>query len=196
MRPLATLVALEPRRDYDGSQLHPHFLRRAFGIGGDAAVAFRGASRVEGDALVDLEDREAGAFIASRDMVHVIVECFGADLPRMVLLQRVLAALAADEVRASLDPVRAATVRRSGDDVFVGAGKLSVSIATLSPVSGLVHFGVNVDDRDTPVLTAALGPLGIDPGRFAARLIEAFAAEVAGVVDALGKVAPAHGDGS
>ncbi len=193
MRTLATLVSFEPRRDYDGSQLRPHFLRQAFGLRGDAACAFRGAARVEGARLVDLEDRDAGDHIFSRDMVHVIVERFDPDLPRAALLQRLLSALCADRVRAALDPARAALVHREGDDVFVLDGKLTVSIATVSPVSGLIHLGVNVDDRDTPVKTAALGPLGIDPHAFAHGLLDDLAREVAGVADALTKVAPAHG---
>jgi hypothetical protein len=196
MRGLKTCVVFEPRLDYDGTQLRPHFLREAFGLKGDAAAAFRGACQVQGPALVDLEDRQAGAVIRSRDMVHVIVECFTPDLPRMVCLQRLLSALAADRVRAGLDPVRAATVRRRGDDVFVAHGKLSVSIATLSPVSALLHFAVNVDNRDTPVETSGLGPLGIDPLDFARGLLDDLRGEVDGIVEALGKVAPAHGEPS
>lgn len=190
MRPLTTRVALEPRVDYDGTQLRPHFLRHQFGLRGDAAVAFRGSCRVEIDALVDLADREAGAFIASRDMVHVIVEQFQPDLVRMILLQRLLTSLVAENVRSRLAPEVAARVRRQGDDVYVGSGKLTVSIATLSPVSGLIHLGVNVDDRDTPVPTAALGPLGIGPAEFASAVLSDLAAEIEGVADARSKVRP------
>lgn len=195
MRPLATLVSLAPRQDYDGTELRPHFLRTRFGVKGDAIVAFRGACSVVGRALVDLEDRLADDVIRSHDMIHFIVERFGADLPEMVFLQRLVAALAADRLRAGLDPARAATVRRDGDDVFVGDGKLSVSIATVSPVSGLVHFAVNIDDRDTPVRTAALGPLGFPPEAFASGLVSDVAREIDTVIDALCKVSPAHGDG-
>ena len=73
LRRLVTLVALLPRQDYDGRQLRPHFLRKRFGVHGDAAVAFRGACDVRGEALVDLADREDGLFIRSGDMLHVLV---------------------------------------------------------------------------------------------------------------------------
>ncbi|NRA96262.1 MAG: DUF366 family protein [Planctomycetes bacterium] len=190
MTTLQTLVALEPRLDYDGTQLRPHFVRGHFGLGGDAAVAFRGACHVEGEALVDLADREAGLHIHSRDMVHLMIELFGRPLDHMVLLQRLLASLVAERVRRDLAPDVAKDVRRTGDDVFVGDGKLTVSIATVSPVSGLIHLGVNVDDRDTPVSTAALGPLGIGVDGFARGLLDDLAAEMRGIGDALSKVQP------
>lgn len=190
MTTLETLVALEPRLDYDGTQLRPHFVRGQFGLRGDAAIAFRGACHVEGDALVDLADREAGLHIHSLDMVHLMVELFGRSLDHMILLQRLLASLVAERVRGELAPEAAKTVRRAGDDVFVGGGKLTVSIATVSPVSGLIHLGVNVDDRDTPVATAALGPLGIDVDGFARGLLDDLAAETRGIGDALSKVQP------
>ena len=76
-----------------------------------------------------------------------------------------------------------------------GTGSAPVTIVGTGG-SGLdQHFAVNVDDRDTPVRTAALSPLGIDPERFAKDLLAALAEEVSSVVDALGKVRPAHGAG-
>ena len=42
---------------------------------------------------------------------------------------------------------------RKGDDLFLGEGKLSVSIATASPVSTLIHLGVNEDASGAPVTT-------------------------------------------
>ena len=195
MRPLACALRLDPRVDYDGTQLRPHFLRETFGLDGDVAVAFRGACSVTGDALVDLADREAGLFIHSRDMIHLLVERFDADLPLAIALQRLLASQVADRIRERLAPPLAATVTRRGDDVFVGEGKLTVSIATVSPVSTLIHLGINVDDRDTPVPTAALGPLGIDPGEFSHNLLQAFAREVEDMIVARCKVRPAHAAG-
>jgi hypothetical protein len=129
-------------------------------------------------------------------MLHIMVERFDPDLERAVLLQRLLVALTADRIRGALAPDRAATVRRLGDDLFVGEGKLSVSVATLSPVSALIHLGLNIDDRGTPVRAAALGPLGIDPARLAADLLGDLAGELAGAAAALAKVAPAHPGGA
>lgn len=190
MTALQTVVSLEPRLDYDGTQLRPHFIRSQFGLRGDAAVAFRGACHVEGDALVDLADREAGLHIHSRDMIHILVERFGRSLDHMVLLQRLLTSIVADRIRIGLAPHAVASVRRSGDDVFVGEGKLTVSIATVSPVSGLIHLGVNVDDQETPVATAALDPLGVPVDAFARGVLDDLVAELGGIDDAMSKVQP------
>ena len=190
MSAVNTLVSLEPRLDYDGTQLRPHFIRHHFGLKGDAAVVFRGACHVTGEHLVDLEDREAGLFIRSDDMLHVLVELFGWPLGQMVALQRLLAACVADAVRGSVPPARTPKVRRAGDDVFVDDGKLTVSIATVSAVSGLIHLGVNVDDRNTPVPTAALDPLGIQVDAFASHVLEALDGELAGMRGAASKVEP------
>ncbi len=190
LRRLVTLVALEPRQDYDGRQLRPHFLRTRFGVHGDAVVAFRGACEVRGDALVDLADREGGLFIKSGDMLHVLVERFDTDLVRAVLIQRLLASRCADRVRnATTEPVV-----RKGDDVYVGGRKLNVSIATVSPVSTLVHFGVNIDAALAPVAAIGLKDLGLDPLRFAEGLLSDLDSELEAVALAASKVAPAHGE--
>jgi hypothetical protein len=173
---------------YDGSELRPHFLRTKFGLKGDGVAIFRGPCHVD-DQLVDLEDREKGAFIHSRDMLHLIAELFQVDLPSMVLLQRLTASLIADRVRASLDPMSPSVVRR-GDDVYVGNGKLTVSIATVSPVSALMHFGINIDTRDTPVETSGLAPLGIDEQEFAEGLLSDLQAEIRAIIGAACKVRP------
>lgn len=190
LRRLVTLVSLLPRQDYDGRQLRPHFLRKRFGVHGDAAVAFRGACDVRGEALVDLADREDGLFIRSGDMLHVLVERFDTDLVRAVLIQRLLAARCADRVRAATTD----SVVRKGDDVYVGGRKLNVSIATVSPVSTLVHFGVNIDATGAPVDAVGLRDLGLDPAAFAAGLLSDLDAELEAVALAASKVAPAHGD--
>jgi uncharacterized protein len=192
LRRLLRAVVLDPRQDYDGTQLRPHFLRARFGLKGDAVAAFRGRCEVRGGALVDLADREAGAFILSPDMLHVMIERFETDLVRGVLIQRLLAARCADRVRrATSQPVE-----RKGDDVYVAGRKLNVSIATLSPVSTLVHFGVNVDATGAPVAAIGLKDLGIDVAAFAAGLLDDLDAELEGVADAASKVAPAHGGGA
>ncbi len=190
MRSLSVRVASEVRQDYDGTPLAPHWIRRRFGLKGDAAVAFIGACEVRGERLVDLEDREAGDFIYSPEMVHVLVECFGADLARMIFIQRLLASHAADLVR---EATGRADVRRSGDDVYLGDAKLSVSIATLSPLSGLVHFGVNVRSEGAPVRAIGLAEIDMAPVAFAQALLARFSGEIDSIIDALGKVRPAHG---
>lgn len=189
MRRLARQVALEPRQPYDGSQLRPHFLRGRFGIANDAAVVFRGPADVQGAALVDLVDRGMKHVIKSADMLHLIVERFTVDLTEGILVQRLIASIVAEQVRTRA-PGR--KVRRSGDDVRVDDRKLTVSIATVSPVSTLIHFGVNVDPAGAPVPAVGLAELGIDPKAFAVELLDLLDAELEGVAEARSKVAPAH----
>jgi hypothetical protein len=57
-------------------------------------------------------------------------------------------------------------------------GKLSVSIATASPVSTLIHTGFNIETEGTPVPTAGLAEQGVDIPAFAAEVLRRYAAEV------------------
>jgi len=48
------------------------------------------------------------------------------------------------------------TVRR-GDDIYVNGRKLSISIATVSPVSVKIHIGINVEAKGIPKGVDAIG---------------------------------------
>jgi uncharacterized protein len=171
---------------YDGSQLRAHWILRHTGLSGDSAVAFRGPCDVAAEEMADLEDLLDGPGIAGSDMVHFLVEVFDdGDLLRAVYRQRLFTALAFDTLRA-LAP--AAPLRRTGDDLFVDTGKLSISIATRSLVSTLIHFAVNVSNAGTPVETASLEDLGVDPRMFAETLLSALVAEEQSIAGARGKV--------
>ena len=176
--------ALDRRLDYDGSQLASLFAYREAGVAGDSVVSFRGACRVTDETMVDVEDHRAGATIAADDMLHFIAERFDERLEAMVLRQRLFGRIVADLVEARAD----VEVDVRGDDLFVGDGKLSISVATASPVSALFHFGVNVDRAGTPVETAALNDLSIEPDELAAAALEAWAAECDDVAFAARKV--------
>lgn len=161
------------RLDYDGSQLRPHWILRTTGIVGDAIVAFRGACRLPLAEFADLEDAIAEARIEGDDMVHFVLERFDdGDLDRATVRQRLLAARTLEVVR-ELSGARSARarLRREGDDLFAGVGKLSISVATKSPVSSLIHLGVNVTTAGTPVRTASLAVLGVDPTVFAREVL-------------------------
>ncbi len=169
------------RIDYDGTQIHSLWAYRTFGIQGDSIVAFQGACDVAPERMVDLEDVRAGARIAGEAMLHFIVEHFDRDLEKAVLRQRLLAALVRDALGGD--------VRREGDDLFLGPGKLSISIATLTPVSSKIHFGINVRRAEgVGVETRALADLGAEPEALARRILERYAAEQAGVLDARTRV--------
>ena len=171
--------------DYDGSQLAAHWLLQRFAVVGDAIVGFRGRCDVAEAEIADLVDID-GPGIRGDDMVHFVWECFGErDLLLAVHRQRLLAAQAAEVLRR-LAP--AAEVARDGDDLFVGQGKLSISIATVTPVSALIHFAVNASPGGAPVQTATLAELGVDPDAFGPAVIAAVGAEQASIAAARAQV--------
>ena len=174
-------------RLYDGTQLRGGFARE-MGIVGESLVAFTGPCRVEGEALVDLEDRDAGERIIAARMLHIIVEHPGADLEVTTLRQRLLVECA----RVGAEEMSSPSVRlaRSGDDIYLGDGKLSVSVATTSPHSGLIHLGINIDPSGAPVKTASLGELGVDPVAFAREVARRYNDELEMVRKACAKVRP------
>jgi hypothetical protein len=176
---------LDDRLTYDGTQLAAHWILARTGLCGDALVAFRGPCRVPREQIADLADVD-GPGIAGDDMVHCIWECFTApDLLLAVHRQRLLAATAAELLR-ELAP--GAAVARRGDDLFVGEGKLSISVAAPSGVSSLIHFAVNATPGGAPLQVATLRELGVEPRAFAARLLQAVADEQRTIDEARGKV--------
>lgn len=171
----------EGRIDYDGAQIHSLWAYRTFGVQGDSIVAFAGGCEVPFSNMVDLEDVRAKSRIASPFMLHFIVEHFDLDLEKAVLRQRVLAVVAKDLLPAG--------VTREGDDLFVSGGKLSISIATLTPVSSKIHFGINIERaKDVGVETRSLRDLGVEPTSYARAVMERFAREMDGVLDARTRV--------
>lgn len=171
-------------RAYTGRELRSHFAFDEFALVGDSAVAWIGPCRVDVGELVDLVDARAGAFIASPSMVHLIVEHFGVALVEAVLRQRLLARLAGDLLRES----GVADVKVKGNDLFAAGRKASVSVATLSPTSALVHFAINVRTDGTPIPTWGLAEGAIAPERFARELLGRYAAELVDIHRAAAKV--------
>lgn len=180
---------LETVINYDGTQLCSGWIGRMAGLKGDAIVAFCGRANVPVENMVDLEDVAANAPIFSEAMLHFIVEIFDRDLEKMVLRQRLLMAIIETELKK---PPVCAKINRRGDDLFDGAAKLSVSIATCSPVSALIHTGLNISSRNTPLLTKGLADYDIDPKGLALKVMARFADELAGIVHATGKVRPVN----
>jgi hypothetical protein len=167
------------------TELYGHFALKNFGVAGDAIVAFVGPCDVPTENLVDLGDRRAGAKIVAARMLHFVVEHFGLALAEAIWRQRLLAAIILEEVRRRAPQ---APLRREGDDVYAGDGKLTVSIATSSPTSAIIHFGVNVDGTGAPVEVSDLGRLGVDAEELAAAVMSRYVDEVERFVEALGKV--------
>lgn len=183
-----TTRRLGERVDYDGAALRAHWILRTTGIVGDALVAFRGACDVSDAEMADLEDL-GGPGIAGADMLHFLLERFDeASLEAGVLRQRLFAVLVG-ECLAELGAV----VRRDGDDLFAAPDggaerKLSISIATRSPVSSLMHFAVNVTTDAVPVPACGLIELGVEPDALADAVLARYVAEERGILLARAKV--------
>lgn len=172
------------RLAYDGSQLASHFALKQFGVKGDSLVAFTGSMEIAPQRMADLEDVLDHQEIRSPLMLHFIAEFFATDLQVTILRQRLLARLAADRLRAE----SGAGLRVEGDDLYLDDRKLSVSIAAPSPVSTMIHFGLNIETQGVPVPAVGLAELGVDPERFAERLGRDFIDELASLNWALSKV--------
>jgi hypothetical protein len=166
---------------YTGAQLRSSWIAEMAGLSGGAAVAFLGPCEVALEHMVDLVDLEAGARISSPRMLHVIAEHPGVELNEITVRQRMLMAIAGEILNEHLGEM---LIRRRGDDLFLSGRKLSVSVATVSPRSGLIHAGFNLDGEGAPVPAVGLDELGVTPRDFAERLLGAYAAEVAGALRA------------
>lgn len=172
---------------YDGSQLRSGWIAEIAGLTGDAAIAFTGPCDVSFEHMVDRVDLEAGARIYSPRMLHVIIEHPGLDLGHITTRQRLLMAIALEVVHGAMGEV---LLRRDGDDLYLRARKLSISVATVSPHSGLIHAGFNYRGEGAPVPAIGLEELGVDPQEFAAHLLRRYAAEIEGSDAAAAKVKP------
>lgn len=141
---------------YTGRELRSGWVEERTGLGGDAAAVFFGRCSVATEDLVDLDDKRAGNTIESAEMAHVLVEHPGCPLGACVLRQRLLVCLLCEILhRRGVEP------SRSGDDVYLGQKKLTVSIAAPSPRSSLIHLGINVRAQGAPVPAVGLEELGI-----------------------------------
>jgi len=160
---------------YTGHQLRSHWIFDTFGLLGDAVVAFVGPCRVELSEMVDRVDVAAREPIEAARMLHLIAEHFDRDLTRAVLRQRLLMAMIAEQLA---EHERVPRLRREGDDLYANDRKLSVSIATISPVSTLIHVGLNVDPTGAPVAAVGLEEWGVDAVELARELLTAYAAEM------------------
>ena len=172
---------------YSGEQLRSHWAYRTFDLLGDSVVAFIGPCDVKIEHMKDVEDLKASSRIYSERMLHFIVEHFDADLDRAVLRQRLLIALMGETLNRRLGAPR---VQRRGSDLYDGDRKLTVSVATTSPVSALIHAGINISSRNTPVPTRGLEDYAIEVKEFAEDILAAYAEECRSAQKARCKVRP------
>jgi hypothetical protein len=176
---------LDERITYTGRELTSHWAFRRFNLLGDSIVAFVGPCDVPIDRMADLEDVKSNAPIRSDEMLHFIVEHFGDELETTVLRQRLLICLMAEQLHTAAGGKE---IVRRGDDLYRGDEKLSVSIAVKSPVSCMIHAGLNVVRRGTPVKAVGLTDLGVDPRPFGEEVIGRYLEECEGIFMARCKV--------
>lgn len=162
---------------YDGSQIAPLWAYNS-GIKGDSIVVFHGAMDVSFENMKDLEDEKAGKTIKGDDLIHIIVERFDspASMRLAYYMQRLLIVCVRDVLAA-----HGIQTKRNGDDLFVGDGKLTVSIASAGVSSEKVHCGINITTKGTPpeVKTAALSDFGIKDWKpVAQEIAETFVHEI------------------
>lgn len=192
---LVTRFFSEPR-PYTGVELRPHFLLSELGLRGSAIGAFVGPCRVATEHLVDWEDRLAADRIEAKQMVHFIGEFFGMGLREGVQFQRLMMSILGDSfaqvgIRSGARAeIQASPVSRSGDDLFCKERKMSVSIVTASPVSILLHTGINVDPAGAPVPAIGLTEMGVDPQVWVPQVLESIVEEWEGMEWACAKVRP------
>lgn len=170
---------------YDGTQLSSHFAYKNFGMLGDSIVAFTGPCDVKSSHMVDLEDATRQLFIFSQNMLHFIIEHFDFDLTTTIALQRLFITNLIDTLTTHKPELK---LNRSGNDIYDGTFKLSVSIATASPVSTLIHTGINICSNNTPVPARGLDDYKIAPHEFAPDVLKRYTDEVAGIRKARAKV--------
>ena len=180
---------LEKSEKYDGSQLRPLFCYLEHGLLGNACVSWAGACEVSFDHMVDGEDLLQNAAIRGSEMVHFIAEIFETNLMSGVALQRLFANIVR-EVLVDMGAARAREILREGDDLYLDKNKLSISIATKSTNSVLIHFAVNISNKGTPVPTLSLQDLKVEPEGFARKVLAAFGSEFESIQTACWKVKP------
>lgn len=179
------IISADREIKYEGWQLAPHWIYKTFHILGDAIVAFRGECEVKLSEMVDIEDVINDEPIYSKDMLSFITEQFNVDIIEGVFRQRLLICV----IKEVLEK-RGIKVERNGDDLMIDGKKLTVSIATKTMTSILIHTGINIDSTGAPVkacgLTNDLGIVDIDD--FAKEIMTRYSEEIDDIILAAAKV--------
>jgi len=162
--------------NYNGDQLRSQFNYELTKHAGDSIIAFFGEMNVSKDHMVDIEDVVNNDFIYSPSAINFIIELFDVSMESTALYQMAFMRIIHDVITQYMDIQRKqgskseegykyGKIDLDGDDLFCirdfsPPRKLSVSIATKSILSGLIHVGLNVTVNErVPVLAAGLGEL-------------------------------------
>lgn len=176
---------LDENIKYEGWQLCPHWIYKNFKIQGDATVAFIGECEVKLTEMVDIEDVINNEPIYSKLMLSFISEQFNVGLVEGVFRQRLLICT----IKEALEK-RGFKITRNGDDLFFEGKKLTVSIATKSATSVLIHTGINIISEGAPVKASGLSSeLGIsDIKELAQEIMTNYSEEIDDIILASTKV--------
>ena len=173
---------------YTGKELSPHWIYKNFNLKGDSIISFIGECDVKIDNMVDISDVLANSPIYSKKMLHFVVEHFNIPLIEGVFRQRLLVNITRDVILTNLSC--SSKIIRQGDDLFYNDAKLSVSIATKSILSVLIHLGININSQDAPVKAAGLeSEMGLKNIRqIAEEILNGYCLENEQIIDASCKV--------
>lgn len=171
---------------YTGAQLKPLYAYLNHRVQGDSMISWVGPCEVSFEEMIDGEDLIDQSLIQGAKMLHFIIEVFHQSLFSGVVMQRLFASICREYFWEN----HQISVTREGDDLYWKGGKLSISIASISQVSIMVHFAMNVTNEGTPVKTASLEDLQLNPEVVAKDLMTRFQAEFDSIVIATQKVKP------
>lgn len=167
-------VFIDREITYTGHQLAPHWIYKNFNVKGSAVASFIGPVKVDLSEMVDVEDVINDEPISSDKMLNFIIEDFEVNLYNMVCIQRLFICI----IKEVLEEY-GASVKRDGDDLFYDGRKLSVSIATKSVTSSLIHTALNIVKTGAPVEVSSLDEMGIpDIKAFAIKVMDKFTKEI------------------
>lgn len=169
---------------YIGSQLSPHWIYKNFHLQGDSIIGFIGEVDVKIDEMVDIEDVINNEPIYSKKMLNFIIEQYDISLTAMVYAQRLFISI----IKETLEEYNI-FVTRKGDDLFYKNRKLSVSIATKSITSCLIHTALNIIKEGAPIEASDLSEMGInDIKEFALKIMDKYSKETTDIKMATYKV--------
>ncbi|MGI5912920.1 MAG: DUF366 family protein [Syntrophomonadaceae bacterium] len=165
---------------YSGKELVPHWIYRNFDITGDAVVAFCGEVSVPSTFMLNQMDILDQAYIYSPLMLNFIIEHFDTDLNLAIYRQRLFMI----GIKEELEKLGIKIIRR-GETLYVESSKLTVSVASSSNISTLLHIGINIDNTGTPVKAIGLNQLGVkDISSFANNVMLHYQLELEQIYDA------------
>ena len=177
-------IFIDKEITYTGRELSPHWIYKNFNVKGSAIVSFIGPVRVDLSEMVDIEDVINDEPISSDKMLNFIIEDFEISLHHCVTRQRLFICI----IKEVLEECGAA-VKRNGDDLFFNGKKLSVSIATKSITSTLIHTALNIVSDGAPIEVSSLNEIGIfNVKEFAIKVMDKFASEISDMDFAKSKV--------